>query len=185
MQLYSLVNKPVFVGTKQRGICVALGVSLKTAAIKYLYVQPENDVNRAFAVSYSALSFVGETLSLKSLRPVFPNACARLSPNAPIYTQNGEFLGALYDIEITENGAVRTLISNKNLRFPFSAVFSCRDAILLRKKQPYPLGQRVPAPALSLISPLESEVVSKRILRHAIQKGNLIKFTLSLLPFDY
>ncbi len=182
MRLRDFLDKPVFIGQKQRGRCVALGVSLKTATIKYLYVQPEND-SQAFAVSYSALSFIGETLSLKTLRPVFPKACARLYDKAPIYAQNGTFLGMLWDTQISENGTVLALLSNLGQHFPFSLVSSCTDAVILRKKQPYPLGQRVPAPALSLISPMQSEVVSKRILRQAIQKGNLIKFTLSLVPF--
>ena len=81
-----------------------------------------------------------------------------------------------------ENGNITTLITDKNQRFSLGEIQACADAVLLRKKQIFPLGQPIPIPDKSRLG--EQKSVSKILLKNAIKKGELIKLTLSLSPFQ-
>ena len=100
----------------------------------------------------------------------------------PIYSLIGEELGKLFDLEFKNFIAIR-LFGDRGLEFPITSVSACVDAVLMRKEQPYPIGQRIPAPMLSLIEG-KNGVVTKPILKKVLQKGKLITFTLSLPPFS-
>jgi hypothetical protein len=52
----------------------------------------------------------------------------------------------------------------------------------LRKEQPFPIGQRIPAPLLFDFSS-HTPIVTKPLLKEAVKQGKLIQFTLSLPPF--
>ena len=64
------------------------------------------------------------------------------------------------------------------------SIFGCSDAVILRKEQAYPLGQRIPAPILPLITEKYEPVVTRAVLRNATAKRTLVKLTLSLPPFS-
>ena len=76
------------------------------------------------------------------------------------------------------------LLTDRGDVFPITSVFACADAVILRKEPPYPLGQRIPAPLLPIVSDKSEALVTKPILRAAIQKRALVKLTLSLPPFN-
>ena len=100
----------------------------------------------------------------------------------PVYTDEGTFLGNVKDMEMDSFIALH-LETDKGERFSVLHIAACTDAILLRKKPPYPIGQRIPAPVLSDIFQSGEMIVSRSNLRRAIEKGALIKLTLSLAPF--
>jgi hypothetical protein len=132
-----------------------------------------------FAVSVSAVDEVGDGVNLKRLRAVFPNGCARIFIGRPIYSAEGGFIGFIRDVEM-HDFAVTRLFSDRDEIFPVTAIAACADAVILRKEQSFPIGQRVPAP---LLSSKNEPIVTISVLRKAIAKGELIKLTLALSPF--
>ena len=184
MFLTDLSEKSVLVASTPRGVCMGVGVSLKNFAVKYLLcASSQNRKQPDFYVHYSALNEIGETLSLKALRPVFPRSCAKFSLHLPIFTADGRFVDYLADLEILGDVATR-LFTEGGRVFPLSSVLACTDAVILKKEQPFPLGQLVPAPILLSICNKKEGLVTKPLLRAAKEKSCLIKLTLSLPPFD-
>lgn len=169
----NILQNTLYLNQVPRGTCHQLGVSLKTGAIKYLFC--ETNAREQFAVNASAILAIEDfRVQLSSIRPVIPKNAVKLSIGLPVYAFTGVYLGEIKKIQ-RENMRVTALITDKNATIPFSAVLSCADAVILRKNLPYPLGQRIPAPALQLIT--------RPVLKKAIAEKNLIKLTLSLAPF--
>lgn len=186
MKLSELTGKHVFVGNNFKGVCLGVGISLKNCAVKYLlccsakaYISLHAHAD--FAVNVSAIEEVGAQIRLSRLRPVHPKNCAKIFGGLPVFSFEGAFLGKLHDLEIQDFTATR-LYTDRNKSFPALCIAACTDALLLRKEQPYPLGQRIPAP---LVLPINEPVVTKSVLRTASENGKLIRLTLSLPPFDY
>ncbi|MBQ8343082.1 MAG: hypothetical protein IJY21_03125 [Clostridia bacterium] len=186
MLLSQLLQKTLYTGETPRGVTVSIGFSLKTHAIKHLLcalqepptAQPQNP---DFAVNVSSISAVADGISLTRIRPVLPKAQTKLFLYLPVYSHDGVFLGKLTDGEI-HNFVLTRLFTDRGNAFSPSSIAVCRDAIFLRKEQPYPLGQRVPSPLLSQLQSDETSV-TKPLLRRAVQQGTLVKLTLSLPPF--
>ena len=61
------------------------------------------------------------------------------------------------------------LITDKGERFPVLHIAACIDAILLRKKPPYPIGQRIPAPVVLDIIQNNEMIVSRSSFGRAIE----------------
>ena len=183
MLLSQLVGKEIAVGNTPRGVVKGVGVSLKTHEVKYLLCAGESASRALFAIPITAIEDLGEKITLPRLRPAFPKHCACLFLNLPIYSYLGEHLGNLQDLAL-RNFIATTIYSSKGATLPITAVSACSDAILLKKEPLYPLGQRIPAPILSLLSGKTDGVVTKPVLRAAIKKNALIKLTLSLPPFS-
>ncbi|MBO5240693.1 MAG: PRC-barrel domain-containing protein [Clostridia bacterium] len=183
MKLSHIIGKSVYAGSKRRGTCQGVGVSLKNGAVKYLLCSAAGG-RTDFCVNVSAIEELDDEIYLSRLRPSFPKNAAIVSAGLPVYTGEGTFLGNVTDLEMQDFIALR-VETDKNERLPFSSVAACTDAILLRKKQPYPIGQRIPAPILSEIFQKNEPLVNRATLREAIKKGALIKLTLSLAPFEY
>ncbi len=186
MLLSQLIYKEILYREKARGICLGVGISLKNYALKYLLCRSGAEpcwANVDLYVQASALSVLSNTnLSLHSFRPVAPKSHAKLFIGKPVYTQNGESLGRLKDVEFLNLTATR-LITEKG-SFPIRTLYAVSDAVILRKEQPFPLGQRIPAPILSDFPQKNGPVVTKSVLRNAIAKSSLIRLTLSLPPFE-
>lgn len=185
MLLSQLLHKRVFVGKTPRGTIAGITFSLKNYAVKHLlcslrdtFLPPLQCYD--FAINFPAVNFTGD-ITLKKLHPVLPRAQAKLFLGLPVYTHDGIFLGELADGEWRDFTLTR-LTTDKHHEFAPSDIAVCRDALFLRKKHPFPLGQRVPSPLLSSLRTAES-TVTKPLLRRAIQQGALIKLTLSLPPF--
>lgn len=183
MYLSDIVGRTVSVKGKPRGVCLGIGVSLKSYAVKYLFCASEQAKSNQtdFAVSISAVDVIDETVHLSSLRPVYPRNCAKFSLRMPVYSSFGENLGFLSDAEM-RNFYVESLFTDQNETYPVTAVAACIDAVILKKEQPYPIGQRIPAPSIPLSE--GKGLVTRPILKKVIQKGKLIEFTLSLSPFE-
>ena len=185
MLLSDVSEKNVFVNKISRGICLGIGFSLKTYSVKYLLcasVHTQNAVD--FAVSTTAVTHVTDgNITLSRLRPVYPKNCAKISIGLPVYSFEGGFLGKVEDLEM-RNFIVTRIFTDRDDVIPVTSVFACSDAVILRKEQVYPLGQRIPAPILSLISDKSESVVTRPILRNALAQKSLIKLTLSLPPFN-
>ena len=174
-----LVGKTIFVGNTPRGVCLGVGVSLKSKAVKYLLCasNPTSSIPD-FAVNASTVVDTDEAgIYLSRLRAIFPQACAKLFPSMPVYLQNGVYLGALREAELPAFTAV-CIFTDKGEICPISNISACADAVIVRKKSTYPLGQRIPAPYNE-----ENSLVTRPVLRRAIERGELIKLTLSLPPF--
>ena len=181
MLLSSLLNKPIFTENIPRGVCAGVGFSLKTGTLKYLFCS--ENASSSFAVPFSSLqALFPYGIRLSKLRPVLSKQCARLSLGLPVYTHQGIYLGDIVDGEVQDGVLVR-LRTDQNQVFPLSAIQAHADAILLKKSLPYPLGQQIPASALSFLLKKEA-TVSKSGLKNAIQNKALIRLTLSLAPFS-
>ena len=186
MYLSELENKPLYLLNNPRGICRGVGISLKNFSVKYLLcASPSNQTKNAdFCIPLQAVENIDERITLSRLRPVFPKTCARIFCGMPIFSQDGVFLGKLTDVKLS--GFIATkLFTDKNECYPINAILACSDAIILRKEAPFPLGQSVPAPILSQINGKSDGVVTKPVLRAAMQKGALVKLTLALPPFSW
>ena len=186
MLLSDLVNKNVYAGVTLKGKCVGVGISLKTYAVKYLLCSStvQNAMHADFCVSVSAVEEVEDDIYLSRLRPAFPKNCAKVYLRRPIYLENGAYLGNVQDVEIQNYIALR-LFTDQNKALPLTSVAAFSDAVILKKEQPYPIGQRIPAPLLSLVTDKNDGVITKQILRTAIEKKSLVKLTLSLPPFYF
>lgn len=184
MKLSQLNEKSVYAGKAFRGVCRGVALSLKSQAVKYLLCASTlTQTATDFSVGVSAVTEVGESIVLSRLRPSYPRNCAKISIGLPVYSFEGGFLGSVEDLEMREFVATR-LITDRGDIFPITSVFACSDAVILRKEQPFPLGQRIPAPSLPIVTDKSEALVTKPILRAAIQKGALVKLTLSLPPFN-
>ena len=185
MLLSNLSEKYVCVNKNFRGLCKGVAVSLKSHAVRYLLCSSTSTQSATdFAVGVSAITDVNLYISLSRLRPARPGNCAKLTLGAPIYSFEGAYIGKLADLEMQDFIATK-LFTDKGESFPITAVVACSDAVILRKTQPYPLGQRVPAPLISLVSEKSDGVITKNILKTAMQKSALVKLTLALPPFHF
>lgn len=184
MLLNQLIDREIVVGKTPRATMQGVGISLKTYQIKYFLCVGVNSPHASFAISATAITSFGESILLPRLRPVIPKYCACIFPRLPVYAFDGEYLGNVEDLAI-ENLTATTLFTDKGISIPTSAIAACSDALLLKKEQPYPLGQRIPAPFLPLITDKTDKVITKPVLRNAIENSSLIKLTLSLPPFYF
>ena len=185
MFLSDITDKNIYVNKTSRGICLGVGVSLKTHAVKYLLcasVHTQNAVD--FAVGTNAVADVTDVITLSRLRPVYPKNCAKIAIGLPVYSFEGGYLGNLEDVELRDFIVTR-LFTDRNEVYPVTSVFACSDAVILRKEQVYPLGQRIPAPILPLVTDKRDSVVTRSVLRTASAKNCLVKLTLSLPPFNH
>ena len=184
MKLSNLQDKNIFTGKTLRGVCRGVAISLTSQAVKYLLcASAATQTATDFAVSTACVTDVGQSISLSRLRPSYPKNCAKLSIGLPVYSFEGGFIGYLSDLEIRDFVATR-LFTDRGESFPTTDLFACSDAVILRKNQPYPIGQRIPTPLLPMLTAKKEGVVTKPVLRTAIAKGALVKLTLSLPPFQ-
>lgn len=183
MFLSQLAEKEIFVGNTPRAIIKGVGVSLKTYKIKYLLCAETTASRALFALSINGITSFNMPILLPRLRPVLAKHCACVFLGLPVYSFDGEYLGNIQDLAI-DNQAATLLYTDKEITLPISSVAACSDALLLKKEQPYPLGQRIPAPFVPALSEKYGGIVTKPVLRAALEKNSLIKLTLSLPPFD-
>ena len=193
MQLSELTGKTVSSGKNVRGVCVGVGISLKSKSAKYLLCsslttrQDNNDnigKQSDFAVSITAVEDISdESISLSRLRAVFPKNCVKLSIGKPVFSEEGAYLGKIADVHL-QNLIVTQLLTNRNTLHSAMAISACTDIIILRKEQPFPIGKRIPAPFIFDFLEENDVIITKTILRKAAEKGNLIRLTLSLSPFQ-
>ncbi len=187
MLLSELIGKDVYCGNSLRGRVSGVCISLKSRAVKYLLCQTaEKNAKTEFSVSVTAVENVAEAVFLKRVKTVLPRNCARVFLNRPIYTDEGAYLGYLADMELSDFIATGVITGDKK-RYPASALSAVSDAVILKKSPVYPLGQRIPAPAVSAFlsenAPAPT-VVTRAVLKTAIRSEKLISFTLSLPPFN-
>lgn len=184
MFLSDLTEKNICVHENFRGICKGVALSLKSHAVRYLLCSSSATQSAAdFAVAVSSIEEIGIALHLTRLRPAHPGNCAKIFIGSPVYSFEGGYLGKLMNLELRDFIATK-LYTDKGDIFPITSVFACSDAVILRKEQSYPLGQRIPAPLLPVVTDKSDGVVTKAVLRNAIKKNALIRLTLSLPPFD-
>ena len=174
MLLTQLVNKQIILNNTPRGFSQSVGISLKGKTIKYLFCSSSAGEQTNFVLPISAVNSLSENaLFLSYLRPILPKNNVQVFIGMPIYNYNGEYLGNLSDAEI-QNNQIFTLFTSKNDGYPFTSISAVADAIILKKPQPYPIGQQLP----------NLDIVTKSVLRKAVEEQNLIQLTLSLPPFS-
>ncbi len=184
MKLSQLTEKNIYVNKAFKGVCRGIAISLKTQAVRDLLCAstPTQSVTEC-SVGIAAVEEIGTAITLSRLRPACPKGCAKISIGLPVYSFEGGYLGIVTDLDIHDFVATR-LYTDRGESFPILSVFACADAVILRKEQPFPLGQRIPAPFLTLLTTKSDGLITKPILRTAATKGTLIKLTLSLPPFS-
>ncbi len=182
MFLKDFTGKEIIVGKTSKGICRGVGISLKTHDVKYLLCASLSSGNADFCISASSVQMVGEQIALSHLRPLCPKNCAKVFVGSPVYSFDGVYLGKIRDLAMQGFTATR-LFTDRNTVYPITAVTASQDAILLKRGQPFPLGQRIPAPLLSHFGDKKDGVITKPVLRSAIGQGRLIRLTLALSPF--
>ena len=183
MKLSDISGKNIYVGKTFRGVCHGVGLSLKSHAVRYLLcASAETQSGTDFSVAVTSVQEIEDCIRLSRLRPACPKGCAKISIGLPIYSFEGGHLGTVADLDISDFIATH-LYSDRGEVFPITSVFACSDAVILRKEQPYPLGQRIPAPLLPIVTDKSEGVITKTILRNATAKGALVKLTLALPPF--
>jgi len=185
VKLSDLSEKNVYANKNFCGVCRGVGISLKSHAVRYLLCASTPTQSSAdFSVGIGTVISVGDSIILSRLRPSCPKSCAKISIGLPIYSFEGGYLGTVSDLDVVDFIAT-TLYTDRGETFPVTALFACSDAVILRKEQPYPLGQRIPAPMLPLVTTKTDSVVTKAVLRTASAQGSLVKLTLSLPPFGF
>ncbi len=184
MLLSNLIDKKIVSGKNTRGVCKGVAISLKTYRVKYLLCASStaNGNSVDFAVNVSAISAISDGIFLSSLRPVYPKNCTRFFLGLPAFNTEGVFLGTIDDMDM-EDFLLREIFIGKNTYVP-TAISACNDAVIFKKQPPYPLGQRVPAPLLLQFCNKNEWLVTKSVLRTAMEKGKLLTLTLSLPPFS-
>jgi len=169
----------------RRGVCLGFGVSLKNYAVKYLFCSSSDEKSTPeFALNFSAVERIDNNeITLSVMRPVFPKSHVKIFKDLPVYTLTGAFVGNVTKLQIDNNTLVKIYTDLHG--FSPSDIYACSDAIILKKVQSYPLGQRVPATPNQDFLTQKSKLVTKPLLRFAIEKNALIKLTLSLAPFHF
>ena len=184
MLLSTITDKTVYLNKTPRGVVKGVGISLKTHAVKYLLCANSQSARAHFALPVSAVASIDEQVFLSRMRPVLPKNCACLFIGLPVYAYDGAYLGKITELEM-KNFAATLFYTDVGHDFPVSVIAACSDAVLLKKEQVYPLGQRIPAPVISQYLSKADGVVTKPVLRCAMQKSSLVKLTLSLPPFSH
>lgn len=183
MLLSELIGKNICAGKTVRGVCRGVGISPKTFAVKYLLcAKSAQSQSVDFSIGISAVEEIGNDIYLSRLRSVFPKNCDKIFLNQPVYLNEGVFLGNLADVELISLTATR-LFTDRGTTHSALSIVACSDAVILKKEQTFPIGQRVPAPIVSKISDKNETIVTRSLLRTAMQNGALIRLTLSLAPF--
>lgn len=183
MLLSELIGKNICAGKTVRGVCRGVGISPKTFAVKYfLCAKSAQSQSVDFSIGISAVEEIGNDIYLSRLRSVFPKNCDKIFLNQPVYLNEGVFLGNLADVELISLTATR-LFTDRGTTHSALSIVACSDAVILKKEQTFPIGQRVPAPIVSKISDKNETIVTRSLLRTAMQNGALIRLTLSLAPF--
>ncbi len=184
MKLSQLYEKNILVGKTFRGVCRGVALSLKSQSVKYLLcASTQTQTATDFSVGISAVTEIAEDIRLSRLRPCYPKNCAKISIGLPVYSFEGGFIGVVEDMDMRDFVATK-LYTDRGATIPITSVFACSDAVILRKEQAYPLGQRIPTPMLSSFTDKSEALVTKPLLRSAIRNRSLIKLTLSLPPFN-
>ena len=185
MKLSDFQEKNIYTNKTFQGVCRGVGLSLKSHAVRYLLcASSPTQTTTDFSVGVNAVTEVNDRILLSRLRPASPKGCAKIAIGLPVYSFEGGFLGVVADLDLHDFTAT-TLYTDRGESFPITSIFACSDAVILRKEQPYPIGQRIPAPLLSLVTDKNDGVITKQILRTAIEKKSLVKLTLSLPPFYF
>ena len=189
MFLSELSNKPIYVKNTVKGVCIGVGISLKSYAVKYLICQSNADYHprlpRAdFFLSVSAIQSVSPSaIRVSALRTIRPKNCAQIFIGMPIFAENGANLGIVQDLQI-KDFITDKLFNAANDAFPCTSITAALDAVILRKEQPYPIGQRIHTPIVREYFNHTNHIVTKATLKNALQKRAIIKLTLSLPPFN-
>ncbi len=182
MLLKDLTTREIVVGKTVKGYCCGVGISLKSHTVKYLLCSSAPAAAPDFSVSASSVLAVGEQIILSSLRPLLPKSCAKLLIGNPVYSFEGVYLGKITDL-VMEGFSATYLSTDLGAVYPVTAITASHDAILLKREQLFPLGQRIPAPMLSHFTEKKDGLITKPVLRSAIEQGKLVRLTLALPPF--
>lgn len=179
MLLSELVGKRIYSSGKVRGICRGVGIWLKSRTVKYL-ICADIEQEKELFLSVGLIAEISPSgIRMKSFRPVAAQKAARFFCSRPVYSETGDYLGISVDLEMENNHAV-ALITDGGERYSAYSITALSDAVLIKRRPVFPLGEKIPVP---LQSQTKSPVVSKAVLKRAIEDGRLITLTLSLPLF--
>lgn len=191
MLLSSITLKQISTPKNVCGVCKGIAFSLSSGVVKYILCDSQTNAKKEktavdFCLPFSSMERVDElSISIKKPRPVLPKPYARIFIGLPVFTELGHLKGVVTDLQCTlmENGnfIATTLFVDGN-PLPIKSVTAINDAVILRKQKRYPLGQRIPVG--QVYPKAKQNFVTKSVLQTAIKNSSLIKFTLSLPPFN-
>lgn len=173
-----ILGKNIYVNDEVKGLVTGVYLSKKYPFIKQLSCRLLT--GEEFCISALGVVLDNKGVRFDKLRASIPGDYIKLTKGAPIYDEKGVFLDALQNVEI-KDGLLLSFVGQKEKRYPYSAAKAVCDAVILGKKPLFPLGEPLPAPLKQKNS---SPFVKKSTLISALKKGELIKLTLSLSPFD-
>ena len=167
MFLHDLEGKNIHTAKKIHGICKGVAVRIKSQKIHYLYC--ENTSKQTFFLPVSTIKGVEEEgIILKKFLPSSASLPV-LQSQKPVYLQEGVFLGLVEDLAI-ENWKITKIIL-ENERYSSLCMVALGDALFLKKAPPFPIGSITKT----------GELVTRTLLKKAIEEGCLISLTTSLL----
>ncbi|MBR2903122.1 MAG: hypothetical protein IKC37_00585 [Clostridia bacterium] len=180
MLLSTFLGKNVYAKGAYKGTCDGVLLAKKSRAVRYLSC---NNGRAHYYIAFSSVDYATDVIRLKNFHQVTPKGCETFVVGLPVYDDEGRKIGAAQDMD-TENLVAVELILQDDRRIPVSLMGPCHDAILIKKAPPFPLSLRIPSHAKKWLHEGEAKekFVTRRTLSSAAKKGNLIKFTLALLP---
>ncbi len=185
MLLSTILGKKIYDGGKERGVADGVFLSVKSRALKYLSCRAARPLSTPFCLPFQHIDYVTDVIRLKKFAIALPERCEKFTLNSPVYNESGVLCGNAVDMEIEGQFAIALILDNGR-RIPAPLIATCHDAIILKKPPLFPLSLRIPAASFPLLGRLDAgeKFITKKTLLSAAKKGNLIKFTLTLPPFD-
>ncbi|MBQ9117943.1 MAG: hypothetical protein IJY11_01930 [Clostridia bacterium] len=184
MLVSSIIGKHIYEKGTCKGRCNGVLLSPKSHTLKYLSCRDESNFT-TFFLPFSQVDYVTDAIKLKRFCAASPLRFEKFSIGAPVYDENGVFVGEAADLEVLSSTATQLILTDGNV-IPAPMIATCHDAVILRKTPPFPLSRRIPAHAKALLDDKSKKeaFVTKNALLGVIKKGNLIRFTLALSPFS-
>ena len=173
-----LIGQNVFVNNEIKATVLGVYLAKKYPAVKQLHCKLLS--GEEFCLSLNGATVDDTGVHVQKLRACLPCDYVKLTRGVPIYDEKGVLQGVLSNVEV-KNGVPVSFIGQNGIRYPYSMLKSAADALILKKKPTFPLGE----PIHSYTKDKNAyPFVSKKTLTNAIKKGELVKLTLSLSPFE-
>ena len=177
MKLSDYIGKKIYAGNAYRGVCVGGRFSLKTYELKYLVVARNGGGRVEFTVALKNARLQDGAVYFSSARAVDPKNTVRFYPNRPVFDERGGYLGETFDLELDGVTVVRLILKNGEA-IPASRVSAFLDAVLVKPAPVFPLGEFL---SENVANEAQGTLVTRGVLRRAIERDSLITLTRSLL----
>ena len=179
MLISSFLHKKIYEHGQYRGVCEGVLLAPKSHVIKGILSKKEDSLS---CIPFTHVDYATDTIRLKKYTVIPYQHYEKFRPGLPIYDEKGIYLGRASDLE-TQKGIAVAILLEDGSALSAALLVSCKDAVIVKKKPPFPLCYPIPATAKTLLEEAYTPTpfVTKRTLRTAAKKGKLIRLTLSIL----